>query len=503
MAQEGKPVPSAWARVWATTDPAFSRRTSFVRCREYFNELFDVRYRERLGEGVVVKPNRTLLRIEYRPASASFSNAVVAKTQLPDVTALKEPGGKLRALAEECSEELAPFSRYLGRNPDGAKDLAALAFLPPVLLSQSRTEHIRQLRDRLATAAGPGALLQRDELLKLVEFPQSDGLSKREAVALAQTLASAGFGIEPDVRFGGAAPAIGSRIFVFPLVGGASNAPTPAYSAATLLINLSAAVAAADGSISAEEQIHLENHVAVALHLSDNEWLRLDAHLRWALAERPGMSGVKKRIEALTSSQRDAIGQFLVSVANADGYISPEKIESLGKMYRLLGLNPEDVYSRAHAAATEPVSVEPVEATASGFALPLRGPAKAGDVVRLDEEAVEAKLRETAVVSALLASVFVEEAPFEPVPLSEEFGSIAGLNEETSAFVRFLVTKATWTRDELEDAAEARLLLLDGTIEAINDAALDSCEELAIEGDDPVEVNTALLTSLIERIVAA
>jgi hypothetical protein len=89
------------------------------------------------------------------------------------------------------------------------------------------------------------------------------------------------------------------------------------------------------------------------------------------------------------------------------------------------------------------------------------------------------------------------------VPLSEESGSIAGLNEETSAFVRFLVTKATWTRDELEDAAEARLLLLDGTIEAINDAALDSCEELAIEGDDPVEVNTALLTSLIERIVAA
>lgn len=501
MAQEGRPIPPAWARLWATTDPAFPRRTSFLRCREYFDELFDVRYCERFAEGVVVKPNKTLLQIEYRPASASFSNSIVAKTQVPDVTALKEPAGKLRALAEACSEELAPFSRYLGRNPNGAKDLAALALLPPILLSQSRTEHIQQLRDRLAAAAGPGALLRREELLQLVEFPQSEGLSKRDAVALAQTLASAGFGIEPDVRFGGAAPTAGSRIFVFPLVGVVSNAPTPAYSAATLLIHLATIVAAADGSVSVEEQAHLENHVAAALHLSDSERLRLDAHLRWTLAERSGMSGIKKRIEALTSSQREDIGEFLVSVANADGYISPEEIESLGRMYRLLGLNPQDVYSHAHAAATEPVSVEPAEQTASGFALPRRRPEKAQGIVRLDEEAVEAKLRETAAVSALLASVFVEETPPAPASIAEESGCIAGLSEETSAFVRFLVTKAAWTREELEAAAEARALLLDGTIEAINDTALDSCDELAIEGDEPVEVNIALLTSLIERTV--
>lgn len=292
-------------------------------------------------------------------------------------------------------------------------------------------------------------------------------------------------------------------MFVFPLAGESPNAPTPAYSAATLLVHLSAMVAAADGSISPEEQSHLEEHVAAAMHLSDGERLRLDAHLRWALAERPGLSGIKKRIEALTLSQREAIGQFLIGVANADGYISPEEIESLSKMYRLLGLDPQDVYSHAHAAATEPVSVEPSEPIGSGFALPRRRPAKAEGVVQLDEEAVEAKLRETAAVSALLASVFVEEAPAAPATAAEETGCIAGLNEETSAFVRLLVTKAVWTRDELEDAAEERSLLLDGTIEAINDAALDACEELAIEGDDRVEVNVALLTSLIERTVTA
>jgi tellurite resistance protein len=499
MAREGRPVPPAWARVWAVTDPAFHRRTSFVRCREHFNELFDLRYRERFGEGVILKPNRTRLRIEYRPASASFGSSVVAKTDLSDVTVSKEPVGTLRTLAEECSEELASFSRYVGRNPEGAKDVAALALLPPVLVSHSRAEHVRQLRDKLAAAAGPGALLHREDLLNLVEFQEPGGLSKREAVALAQVLASAGFGIEPDIRFGGAVPAANSRVFVFPLIGDAAGAPTPEYSAATLLIHLAALVAAADGSIREQEQTLLENHVAVALNLSDGERLRLDAHLRRALAERPGLGGVKKRIEALAASQREAIGRFLIGVANADGYISPEEMQSLGKMYRMLGLNQEDVYSHAHAAATEPITVESPQRTAPGFTLPPRPSAKPEGIVRL--EVVKAKLRETAAVSALLAPVFADEAAPPPVPAANESGAIAGLDTNVSAFVRLLATKPTWTREELEDAAEKSALLLDGTIDVINDASFDACDEAALEGEDPVEVNIALLTGLMERTV--
>ena len=503
MTRDGKPIPPAWARAWVAADSQFPPRTPFTRCREYFNELFETRYRERFGEGVTVKPNKTRLQIDYRPASASFGQTRTLSAELPDITALQDPIGKLRALAEECTCELDAYSRYLGRNPAGQKSLAAMALLPPVLLSKSTTGHIRQLRDRLAEATGTGALLARDSLLKLVELPDVSTFAKREAVALAQVLASAGFGIEPDVRFGGTVPSRETKVYLFPMCLGAASAPTQAYSAAALLIQMAALVSAADGSISAQEQAHLENHVAAAVQLAEDERLRLDAHLHWVLAERPGLAGVTKRIDALTLSQREAIGRFLIGVANADGYISPGEVETLGKMYRLLGLNPQDVYNHAHAAATEPVTVKRAEGAISGFAVPPRQKQKKTADVQLDPAAVEAKLKETAAVSALLASVFMEAPTPAPVSWAEIGGCIPGLDEDASAFVRHLATRRVWNRGELELIASARALLLDGTVEAINEAAFEACDAAALEGDDPIEVNVVVMTALIERTVTA
>jgi uncharacterized tellurite resistance protein B-like protein len=121
-----------------------------------------------------------------------------------------------------------------------------------------------------------------------------------------------------------------------------------------------------------EEQEHLQNHIAASLHLSEDERNRLSAHLRWVLTEKPILTGVKSRIESLSASQRQAIGKFLVGVANVDGHVSPNEVNALGQLYRLLGLAPDDVYSDVHEAATEPMTVQPAASVGSGFALPPR-----------------------------------------------------------------------------------------------------------------------------------
>jgi uncharacterized tellurite resistance protein B-like protein len=503
MARDGKPIPPTWARAWVVAHPPFPPRTAFTRCRECFNELFETRYGERFGDGVIVRQDKTRVQVDYQPANSDFARALTARAELLDMTVLQEPLDKFHALAEECTAELDAYSRYLGRNPGGKKDLAAMALLPPVLLSKSATGHIRQLRDRLASAAGTGGLLARDRLLDLVEFPDASTFTKREAVALAQVLASAGFGIEPDVRFGGTLPSRETRLYVFPMCPGAASPPTQGYSAAALLIHMAALVSTADGSLDTQEEAHLENHVAAAMQLAEDERLRLHAHLHWVLSERPGLTGVKKRIDAVTLSQRGAIGRFLIDVASADGYISPEEIEALGKMYRMLGLNPREVYSHVHAAATEPVTVEPAEEVIPGFAIPQPQEQKRTEGVQLDPAVVEAKLKETAAVSALLASVFSEEPAPAPASPAEAGGCIPGFDEDTSAFVRLLATRGAWSRGELEDVASARALLLDGTFEAINEAAFEAYGAAALEGDDPVEVNVVVMTALIERTRAA
>ena len=98
--------------------------------------------------------------------------------------------------------------------------------------------------------------------------------------------------------------------------------------------------------------------------------------------------------------------------------------------------------------------------------------------------------------------MFVDEPP-RPVEAAGNATNpqhaIAGLDTDGSAFLLYLSARQVWPREELERAASERSLLLDGTIEAINDAAFAACDEAVLEGDDPVEINAAAMAKLMER----
>jgi hypothetical protein len=165
----------------------------------------------------------------------------------------------------------------------------------------------------------------------------------------------------------------------------------------------------------------------------------------------------------------------------------------------------------AHEAAVEPVAaelvavaVEPAGAAARVPALPpWSSPAKTPGV-SLDAAILEAKLKETAAVSALLATVFIDRVGLRPaLPRIEGADCIPWLGADISALAKLLATKARWSRGELQSIATARAILLDGAIEEINDTAFDLCGEPALEGADPLEVNIAVLAKLVQRTVDA
>ena len=70
------------------------------------------------------------------------------------------------------------------------------------------------------------------------------------------------------------------------------------------------------------------------------------------------------------------------------------------------------------------------------------------------------------------------------------------LDADHSAFLRLLVTRSSWLREELEHAAADMELMLDGALEHINEAVLDACDEPLTEGEDPIEINQAVLETL-------
>lgn len=511
---DGRPLPVDWALCWLIADPETRLRTPATRCEPEFNSLFAKRYESQFGEGMKLTPNKTLLSGRFTPASASFGGrATIASTDIPDVSVLKRPVAQLRKIAERCMDDLDALSRFLGKNPDARGTTQSVAHLPVELLEAHSGEtlnHMRQWIDRVLADGGaaPGA-----QLMSHWPCAKPDQMSKREAVEIAQVLERLGVGIEPDVRFCGSPPASTDTIALFRLAEDRTSAPSKEYTAATLLLHLAATVATADGGVSANEELHLREHLERSLRLSVPEATRLAAHLRWLLASAPGLAGLKKRIEQVSLEGRAGIARFAALVAGADGHVAPGEVKVLQRIYMMLGIEPERVYSDLHGLRSEPVAPparEPVTIRSAGttsreFAIPA-GP-KSADAkqpdgeVTLDMERVQRTIVQTAEVSSLLASIFSQSVsePPAPAPVSAELvgSSIANLDQPHSAFLRDLAQRLAWTQNDLNALADKHGLFADGAVETLNDAAFELCDEPVLEVDDGIVVNTNALKVML------
>jgi tellurite resistance protein len=506
FAREQKPLPPQLALAWVMEEGELSPRTPATRCPREFRQLFAHRYHKVHGAGLIVSPTKSTLRLAYKPASASF----LGEIQLPTANLPKpssQPLRSLRALVEECTEALEPYSRWLGRRAEGEAGLAAVALLPPELAADHPSEDVRTLRrtleQQLEKQGGESALLDGAELLCYLPGGASDKPTKSAAVLLLQAIERVGFAIEPDPRFGGPAPASGEQIVIFRPGPDAPMAPSASYAAATALLHLAAVVAFADGSASDSEQQRLEGHLESSLELAPGERTRLRAHLRWLLTTRPGLTGMKKRLAALEPAVRQTLGRFAISVAGADGHVSAEEMKTLGRIYTLLGLDSDELYSHVHAAgtpggpppATGPVTVQPASPAARGFALPSApqtqqtAPEKSSTALTLDMAAVQARLAETAAVSSLLGSIFTEDEPPTPAQPVVDSKAIAGLDMAHSALLQALAERPAWSRAEFEQLSAKLGLMPDGAFDSLNEAALEKCGEIVLEGEDPIELN--------------
>jgi uncharacterized tellurite resistance protein B-like protein len=495
-------LPTELAKSWILTSPEAYLRTPAERCRKEFSSLFAIRYRERFGEGLAL-PAGSPLRLTYRTASPGLQEAG-RRTSIPDVCSSAQLVEPLRELGRDCSDELAPYSRWLGRHPEGAGSKGA-ALLPAPLLAEAAVPAIVSLRD-LITRATQGEepwTLEASELIEIWE-PGVEKLGKRETVLLCQLLEKLGYGLEPDPRFGGPNPKRGMPAVLFPLRAGDPRAPSPAYAAASLLLHLLAAVAAADGTVSAEEEALLESHIHGVSELYTGERARLRAHANWLTRSGPRFSGLRKDLAALSAREREAISQSIVAVAVADGEIDPEEVRSLQKIFKLLDLDPERVYSELHAASAGegPVVVregglpevgEPIPKWSSDE--PQRG---------LDRAAIDAKLEETAAVSTLLSGIFSDEGEEQPLPAKSGSAADGEQDEESGAltgdlrtFASALAERESWAREEVEELAARHEVMIDGALEAVNEAAFETCGAPLSEGDEPIEIDLEVAKEML------
>ncbi|MEM8505458.1 MAG: TerB N-terminal domain-containing protein [Cyanobacteria bacterium P01_D01_bin.1] len=526
----GKPIPVDWLLSWYFHSETTRLRTPAIRCATEFQKLLRLKYAEKYGEGMVLKPNKRRLKVEYRPASSGFSHSAVGLEvgDLPDVSALTAPLSKLQLLVDDCTDALDPYSRWLGRNADKFDAKAAIALLPIELIEDFENDEIRLLRQWLKQTLADQShqTISGKQILAWWSTAGAEKLTKKESTTLAQSFEKLGYGIEPDVRFGGKVLKQESQFILFQLPKEKIGTPSKAYSAAKILMHLAAAIANADNVVDASEQQHLEAHLETTLALSEAERVRLRAHLAWLLQEKLSLRGLKTKLSEMTSDEKAGIANFLISVAGADGHISPKEITMLSKIYPLLGFEADDIYSHIHnfstssssdyspvkstaKPATEPVTVRTASSVNRGFTIPAptaddrdkKEVTAAG--FALDLTAVKRKQDESANVSVLLSNIFEEEEddsielkPEEQTPAEPE-DSISGLDGLHTKFLRILAQQPSWSRDALESKAAELNLLLDGALEVINDTAFDVCDEPLTEGEDLIELDSDVLEQLL------
>lgn len=154
----------------------------------------------------------------------------------------------------------------------------------------------------------------------------------------------------------------------------------------------------------------------------------------------------------------------------------------------------ENKYGRKVKSAGQSSIIRPVEvAKPKGYAVPAP-PIKPESKISLDMNSIETKLAETAAISAILKDIFIEDVPLPPQTAVSDSttteASIAGLDAESFSFMQALASKHIWARDELEKLAGHHSLMLDGTLDSINDASYDHFGGPFFEGDNPIEINT-------------
>jgi uncharacterized tellurite resistance protein B-like protein len=490
-AADGVPVPARLALEWVRLAPDVYLRTPTVRCAKQFEMLFIEKYSQIFGAGIALPCNKTKLKFVYRPASAGFHGYQEIKLSfgdIPDVAVLTGPIKKLFPIVEEATKELAPYSRFIGRNPESASSLEALLQLPPALWPENVQSAFQDLKTRMGSG---NVMLTFQGLLGALEAKTT--LTKDKIASLARALEAMSIGMEPDVIGGAKAPKPEDKIVLFNVPAGEQSLrSTPAYLAALVTLQLCAAVAAANGEFGKEEAKHLREQVVSWSHLKLNDRRRLLAQLRLLSTAPVPLSTLKKKLEPLAPAARETIAGFIATVAQTAGMVTPAEVSMLERVYRTLGVEPKKVFSDIHSVAAGGASDVRRKDEEAGF--------------KLDAAKIIALQQDSEKVSKLLANIFKEEnaavnvPPVEPEPEANEAAPVGllGLDAAHSAFVRVLLSRPDWTREELLDVASDMELMLDGALERVNEASFDKIDMAITDGENPVIINNEVL----ERIVA-
>lgn len=487
--RDGIAIDSDDALCWAWTHPQLYPRTAVSRCFDQFCALWRYRFAERFPDGIKVRGGKTRLQFNYRAASGEF-NAHAELEDLPDIGAIAGPVTKLEALLTECTEELDPLSRFLGRNPDERATLLAAALCPAAALDDRAETLLTAARTSLFDGKSKDGLAQRSfgQVLEVLAGNPGPLAADRRAFLskrLPEILDAMQIGFEPDKRYGPAPALSDSTMLCLFEMGKPMKAhqDRDEYRSARTMIEIAVLAAKADNQVVEAEMSVILDDVTQIAGLDSNDHHRLRAHAQ-ALASNPSkMRAATTRLLALPEAEKDRVLTTAIRAILADQRVLPSEVRFLEGLYKSLGKSQDEIYARLHAGEDSPRTQR-------------TGRKQSNHVV--DGERLKRLRQETTAVSSMLSNIFREEEVVSAEPAAQTLPderSLPGLDAAHSHVLLQLAEQPV-EAETFDTLCRSQRLLPDGAIETINDWAFDALDDIAIECEDIVSIQPHLIDKI-------
>jgi uncharacterized tellurite resistance protein B-like protein len=511
--KKGTPLPVSWAMRVARQDPRSPVSIATDRLPDEFKTLFESRYREEFGAGIVLRAPKRNRPLGYVPASPSLlgdlgklerSNLRIG---IPNVLGIPSQFAPLVAIWSSCVQELKPLSRIVARGIS-VDSREAFHALPDEL--KATVEHPDQETWNQLVLEHSGddgfALLPISSLAALHGIPERARLTRVQSEALAQTAQFVGLVIEPDARLTGRPYAWQDVVSLLRHGDGEELGrldDDSRYLAASLMLELGIYIAAADGAIDDREVDQVARFIESQFLLGSSEVRRIEALKRVFVARPPTLGGLGKRLQsALTRDQREAVGRFLTGVAAANGIINRQEISALKNAYRALDIGVDQLdllLEESRRTSQEPVEVEREDdSAAKGEIIPPRPqPGRPAGIV-LDDRRLSAILAETQIVIETLGKAMLDPAiadePQEPPALPVNDPRFESLDARYHAMLAQLLGRPVWDRLEFHSLARAHNLMPSGAFDAVNDWACELFDDpIVVEQGDQFQIQIHLI----------
>lgn len=472
---------------WIKNTEQYSLRTAARRCEVEFDSLFKIYFERKFPEGMPVKPNKTKLNAEYYAASGGIPSVKILLEGLPDPSILKGPVNKLIPLADKATEELASYSRYLGKADTTKDDLAALMLLPSAIANSQPSPLVETFKAWAQTI-----ISENEGLTDVAEFwlqtglPKPKAINKKESELICSLANFANVGVAPDLRYHHAKLKLDGKIVLFSP--GHENGFTPShtFNQVGVALRLGAMVACIDGFVDESESAELQKLIAHDEKLTDTEKRSLQAYLTWRLATPSDNTGLKNRLSSLGVKEIEFVKRFIISVALADGNVDNKEVKQIEKLYTNLGLEKDTVSSDIHQLTTSNHQSVSGHESSSEFSI--------------DETILALHESQTTEARSMLEEIFTseEDDESESLEVAESSNDINGLDQAHSQLFEKLCTQAQWSRNEVARICGDLNLMIDGAIETINDWAFDLVDAPVIEDDGEIYIDEEIVEEIRE-----